>query len=70
MTEPAIFSEGSAPSEWSDTDELKLRFGTKAAALATLPRRWTPAFVLISRDWNSYCKVERDQRNDLGAWEI
>ncbi len=50
MTEPAIFSEGSAPSEWSDTDELKLRFGTKAAALATLPRRWTPAFVLISAE--------------------
>lgn len=48
MTGSIIFSEDAAPVEWSETEPLKLEFGPKAATLASLPRQWTPPFVLIS----------------------
>ncbi|MGH6813269.1 MAG: nucleoside triphosphate pyrophosphohydrolase [Methylocella sp.] len=48
MTGSVIFSEDTAPVEWSETEPLKLEFGPKAATLATLPRAWTPPFALIT----------------------
>jgi predicted house-cleaning noncanonical NTP pyrophosphatase (MazG superfamily) len=48
MTPQIIFSSEAGSSDWVDIDELKQDFGTKAATLATLPRLWTPPFVLIS----------------------
>lgn len=50
MNGPIIFSDESDSTEWSSTDEAKLRFGTKAGTLATLPRRWTPPFALVSAE--------------------
>lgn len=48
MTGSVIFSEDTAPVEWSETEPFKLEFGPKAATLAALPREWTPPFALIS----------------------
>ena len=48
MMDDLIFSSDYERSEWTDIDELKSVFGTKAATQATLPRLWTPPFALIS----------------------
>ncbi len=48
MITNTLFSSDSDRVEWSDIDELKLQFGTKGATLTTLPRLWTPPFVLVS----------------------
>lgn len=50
MNALALFSADVEPSDWSDIDSLKSRFGTKGATLATLPRAWTPAFALIAAE--------------------
>jgi predicted house-cleaning noncanonical NTP pyrophosphatase (MazG superfamily) len=48
MTAEVIFSDDGGPTDWLDIDEVKQRFGTKAATLTTIPRNWTPPFVLVS----------------------
>jgi len=48
MIDELAISSGCERSEWTDVAELKSEFGTKAATLTTLPRKWTPPFVLIS----------------------
>jgi hypothetical protein len=48
MTELVIFSEDAPPVEWAEVEPLKLEFGPKGAALAAIPRSWTPPFALVS----------------------
>ncbi len=66
MTRPVIFSEDTAPIEWSETEPLKLEFGPKAATLAALPREWTPPFVLISASVFSAHNQDRRALISLG----
>ncbi|MBI1778932.1 MAG: nucleoside triphosphate pyrophosphohydrolase [Proteobacteria bacterium] len=47
MTEEILFSEDGPPFDWSDAASYKVSFGPKGALLATLPRLWTPPFVLV-----------------------
>lgn len=47
MNGEVIFSEDTIPVGWSEADPIKLNYGQKGARLATLPRRWTPPFVLL-----------------------
>ncbi len=43
-----LFSEDSAPLGWSEAVAAKLVYGTKGALICTLPRPWTPPFILFA----------------------
>ncbi|RWX78577.1 hypothetical protein EPK99_08200 [Neorhizobium lilium] len=50
MNQRVLFSNENVRAEWLDARNLKMRFGPKAATLATLPRVWTPPFALVAWD--------------------
>lgn len=47
MNDRVLFSEDTEPLGWSETGQIKLAYGPKAAGLMALPRLWTPPFALI-----------------------
>jgi len=48
MIPPSLYSIGSDPVSLPDAEAIKHHFGTKGSMLATIPRLWTPPFLLIS----------------------
>jgi predicted house-cleaning noncanonical NTP pyrophosphatase (MazG superfamily) len=43
-----LHSESTAPIPWSDVAAAKAIYGSKGGGLASLPRAWTPPFILVS----------------------
>lgn len=48
MITPILYSEGTTLLALPDAQAIKHHFGTKGAMLATVPRFWTPPFLLVS----------------------
>ena len=71
MTHNFYYSDNDARLEWASAQFLKSDYGSKGALLTTLPRSWTPEFLLIpykfiqNEEQNPFENLSEEEINSL-----